>query len=591
LKIEDLGKMSKSPSKTVDLGCGQHSLDSLSTASFSNPSPVVAPDRPQAAQPPKIKKTTRFKQLLHSCELAFICEAHSGLSAKIVQESGFDGIWASGLTISAQLGVRDSNEASWTQVLELLEFMSDATMIPIMLDGDTGYGNFNNVQRLVKKLEQRSIAAVCIEDKHFPKTNSFIDGSQQPLANIDEFVGKIKAGKDAQSDPDFCLVARIEAFIAGWGLAEALRRAEAYHRAGADAILIHSAKALPDEILTFKREWGNRCPVVIVPTKYYSTPTAVFREHGFAMVIWANQLLRSAVKAMQQVAAEIHDRESLTRVEDKIASMEDIFRLQGTEDLQLAEKRYLPRRSAMPTVVVLAAARGKELEELTINRPKAMVQIGNMPLLAHIISVYNGAGLKDIVVVRGYKKEAIDLPNVAYADNDDYESAGELHSLFKGISSCRTTEHGLIVSYGDVLFRKHVLDLLLETAGDIVIIVDTEWRDSVNRDRVADYVRCSLPYSRRHYNRKVTLQQIGAGLSPDEIHGESMGFLKVAPAAVPIVQDVLKSLLSAPAMRSANMPVLLNELVAHGHPVRVIYTSGNWCDIDSIEDVTNAAVF
>ena len=121
-------------------------------------------------------KARQFRHLLFSEQLEFLCEAHNGLSAKIVEEAGFKGIWASGLSISAQFGVRDNNEASWTQVLENLEFMSDATTIPILLDGDTGYGNFNNMQRLIRKLEQRNIAAVCIEDKLFPKTNSFFKG-------------------------------------------------------------------------------------------------------------------------------------------------------------------------------------------------------------------------------------------------------------------------------------------------------------------------------------------------------------------------------------------------------------------------------
>ena len=109
----------------------------------------------------------QFKNLLLSNQLEFLCEAHNGLSAKIVEEAGFKGIWGSGLTISAQFGVRDNNEASWTQILDNLEFMSDATKIPILLDGDTGYGNFNNMQRLIRKLEQRQIAAVCVEDKQF----------------------------------------------------------------------------------------------------------------------------------------------------------------------------------------------------------------------------------------------------------------------------------------------------------------------------------------------------------------------------------------------------------------------------------------
>jgi phosphoenolpyruvate phosphomutase len=137
-------------------------------------------------------KTTILKEMLMSKDLEYIMEAHNGLSAKIVQETGFKGIWASGLSISAQLGVRDSNEASWTQVLDVCEFMSDNTDVPILLDADTGFGNFNNARRLVKKLEQRNIAGACIEDKLFPKTNSLLDKRNQPLADIEEFSLKIK---------------------------------------------------------------------------------------------------------------------------------------------------------------------------------------------------------------------------------------------------------------------------------------------------------------------------------------------------------------------------------------------------------------
>ena len=118
-------------------------------------------------------KSRVIRNMINNSKLEFLMEAHNGLSAKIVEESGFKGIWAIGLSISASLGLRDNNEASWTQILEVCEFMSDATKVPILVDGDTGYGNFNNMRRLVRKLEQRNIAGVCIEDKIFPKTNSF----------------------------------------------------------------------------------------------------------------------------------------------------------------------------------------------------------------------------------------------------------------------------------------------------------------------------------------------------------------------------------------------------------------------------------
>jgi phosphoenolpyruvate phosphomutase len=221
------------------------------------------------------------------------------------------------------------------------------------LDADTGFGNFNNVRRLVRKLEQIAVGGMCIEDKLFPKTNSFINGEQQPLADPIEFAGKIKAAKDTQQDPDFCVVARVEALIAGWGLQEALDRASTYHEAGADAILIHSKMATANEVLDFKSEWQDRCPVVIVPTMYHSTAASVFREAGFSVAIWANHLLRSAITSMQQTAAKIHNDESVSEVEKQVVSVKEIFRLQNAAELQDAEKKYLPASSRESVVDVL----------------------------------------------------------------------------------------------------------------------------------------------------------------------------------------------------------------------------------------------
>ncbi|MFS1512946.1 phosphoenolpyruvate mutase [Chengkuizengella sp. SCS-71B] len=292
-----------------------------------------------------MEKTTQLKQILTSKELDFIMEAHNGLSATIVQETGFKGIWASGLSISASMGVRDNNEASWTQVLEILEFMSDATSIPILFDGDTGFGNFNNARRLVKKLEQRKIAGVCIEDKLFPKTNSFINAATQPLADIDEFSGKIKAMKDAQTDDDFIVVARVEAFITGWGLEEALKRAEAYRQAGADAILIHSKRSDFKEIESFMQEWSGRLPIVLVPTKYYTTPTELFKDAGANLVIWANHNLRASIDAIKNISEMIYRDESIYRAENLVAALEEVFRLQNSNELDLAERKYLPKKN------------------------------------------------------------------------------------------------------------------------------------------------------------------------------------------------------------------------------------------------------
>ena len=291
---------------------------------------------------PRITKAAQFRRLLQSGDLDFVMEAHNGLSAKIVEEAGFRGVWASGLSIAAALGVRDSNEASWTQVLEVVEFMSDATEVPIMFDGDTGFGNFNNARRLVRKLEQRGVAAICIEDKIFPKTNSFLDGSTQRLADKVEFCGKIKAAKDTQNDPDFSVVARLEGFIAGHSLDEVLDRADAYLDAGADALLVHSKKETPEEIAAFVEAWDRTCPIVIVPTTYHQVPVEIFRQMGISLAIWANHTLRSSIQAMQTTVRKIYETQSIGELDGEIAPLSEVFRLQDTKELSDAEKRYLP---------------------------------------------------------------------------------------------------------------------------------------------------------------------------------------------------------------------------------------------------------
>jgi phosphoenolpyruvate phosphomutase len=539
------------------------------------------------------RKSVQFRALLNSNNLEFICEAHNGLSAKIVEEAGFKGVWASGLCLSAQYGVRDSNEASWTQVMEMLEFMSDATGIPIMLDGDTGYGNFNNMRRLVSKLEQRDIAAVCIEDKLFPKTNSFIASHTDPLADIDEFSGKIKAAKDAQSNDSFSVIARVEALIAGWGMDEAIRRAETYHEAGADGILIHSAKSTADEILTFKRIWGERCPVVIVPTKYYATPTDVFRESGFSIVIWANHILRSAVTAMQQTARKIMEDECLHEIEDGIASVGEIFRLQGAHELQAAEERYLPVREQTTLGIVLAASRGGALGELTATIPKAMITVRDKSLLAHIVDSYQSAGVKNLTVVRGYRKEAINLTNINYVDNDEYADTGELFSLNLALEAGTESESDVVISYGDILFKKYILEALLETPDDFVIAVDTGWQDSANRNRGADYVTCSTPNVRSAYYRSVELCQMAEDIAEEDIHGEWMGMMKVSASAGDRLRELVREIVesSDPTSRTAKMPLLFNELIKRGETVRVVYTTGHWLDVDTMEDVVTSSSF
>ncbi|MFQ5661260.1 MAG: phosphoenolpyruvate mutase [Gammaproteobacteria bacterium] len=533
-------------------------------------------------------KFSQLRGLLESPELEFILEAHNGISARIAEQAGFKGIWASGLALSAQFGVRDSNEASWTQVVDMLEFMSDVTQIPILLDGDTGYGNFNNMRRLVRKLEQRNIAGVCIEDKQFPKTNSFIDGERQPLADIDEFCGKIKAGKDSQSDPDFCVIARVEALIAGWDLSEAIRRAECYRAAGADAILIHSKLSRPDEIVAFANEWDQRAPLVIVPTKYYSTPTEVFRKAGISLVIWANHSIRASVSAMEQVSKQIFEQQSLVNIEDQIAPVNEIFRLQGADELTRAQERYLRQRHE-PHAIVLAASRGNALHELTEDRPKVMLSIGGKPLLRRLVDEFKKQSINNITVVAGYKADAIDISSIDISVNKDYETTGELSSL---ACASHAYHDDMVIMYGDLLFRGYILRDLLDHDGDIVVVVDSALQ-STPISGTPDYAYCSRQDDLSLFKQTIELKHISEVHNPDygALSGRWIGMLRVQNAGRHYLDEAIEVLKQRHDFHQLTIPDMLNYLVDHGTRVHVHYIHGHWLDVNALDDIDRAGDF
>jgi phosphoenolpyruvate phosphomutase len=533
-------------------------------------------------------KCKELRSIIKSNELEFILEAHNGISAAIVERAGFKAIWGSGLAMSAQFGVRDSNEVSWTQVIDMLEFMSDATTIPILLDGDTGYGNFNNMRRLVTKLEQRNIAGVCIEDKQFPKVNSFIDGNKQPLADINEFCGKIKAGKDCQTDDDFCIVARVEALIAGWGLKEALNRAEAYREAGADAILIHSKSHRPDEILAFAKEWENRLPLVIVPTKYYSTPTDAFRKANISLVIWANHMIRSSTIEMIKNSKTIFKSESIADIEDRITTVEEIFNLQGVDELSQAQERYLGKKLDT-RAIILAATRGSELYSLTHDKPKTMIRIGGEALLARTVNKFKKIGINKSIVVAGYKAESIDISGIEIRVNKDYEIGDELMSL---VCAQNDFDNDMVISYGDLLFREYILRDLLEVDGDIVIIVDSALNNSSTTGS-PDLAYCSQNDDRSPFMQNIILKELSSVIKTGnkKPSGQWIGMMRVRKEGRNWIEEAIHELKPSPNFKKLTLSDLLNYIIEQGKIINVHYISGHWLDVNSIDDIDRAGDF
>jgi phosphoenolpyruvate phosphomutase len=285
---------------------------------------------------------TKLRQVMAKDGLVQAMAAHSPLSAMLAAEAGFDAIWASGFELSALYGLPDVSLVSMTQHLDMTRAMVDRGGLPVVADIDTGFGNALNVLHAVEQYERAGVGAVVIEDKSFPKVTSLIADGRQDLVRVEEFQGKIEAARSVRRDPDFVIVARTEALIAGLGQEEALRRAHAYEAAGADLILVHSKKKTPDEIEAFARAWGGKVPLAIVPTAYPQMTVARVRELGkIGLLIWGNHAIRAAVGAMRTAFAQIRKDGGIRGVEGGIASVDAVFDLQGMKAVKENEKRFL----------------------------------------------------------------------------------------------------------------------------------------------------------------------------------------------------------------------------------------------------------
>jgi phosphoenolpyruvate phosphomutase len=372
---------------------------------------------------------------------------------------------------------------------------------------------------------------------------------------------------------------------------EALRRAEAYRRAGADAILIHSKLSKPDEILTFAREWAGRLPLVIVPPKYYSPPPEVFRKAGISVVIWANHLVRAATAAMQSVAKEIQTNETLVNVEDRVATVNEIFRLQDADEYSAAERLYLSTAETSRSALVLAASRGRGLEAMTVDRPKVMLPIAGKPLLRWLVDGFKKEHINDITVVGGYRADTIETAGIQLVVNERFAETGELASLACAVDGL---DADTVISYGDLLFRSYVLRDLVESGADFSVVVDSSPTAASNRT-VRDFAFCSRPDDRGLFGTPVLLNRVISGKQPQDL-GESpsgrwIGLLKVSREGLEKLKAVLTTLRARPDFDSLDMPTLMNALIADGANIEVLYVHGHWRGVNDLEDFRQAVDF
>jgi phosphoenolpyruvate phosphomutase len=542
-----------------------------------------------------------------------IIGAHNGLSGKIGEEAGFDGLWASGFEISASYAIPDANILTMAENLHAARMMNDVTRVPVVADCDNGYGNAINVIRAVEEYERAGIAAICIEDNVFPKRCSFYAGVKRELSSIEEHAGKIRAAKATQKDRDFVVIARTEALIAGWGMEEALMRGRAYADAGADMVLIHSKSKSPDEVLSFAKQWDRPgTPLVCVPTIYKSTKVETLHAAGFKLIIFANHAVRSSIKAMTETLQTLKREMFTGSVEDKVVPLERVYQLIGVDKMKEEEGAFMPSESPGVTAVILAAGASQGLLPLTEELPKPMLDIKGKTILERQIEVLNACGVKDVAVVRGYKKEAIKVPNVRYYDNDEYATTNEVASLFR---AGKELSGPFVFLYGDILFERGHLEKLLKSPADVSILVDRSFAESPRPetsrgapDLVAlkegaqeaghpggppqtpgyRFIGAEAPHP---------VARVGRTLPAGQAHGEFVGMAMFTAKGARLVTDLYNQLAEAkpagafheaPSLQAATFPDLVQELIDRGAMVQAIDVYKGWLEIDTFEDYRRA---
>jgi len=549
---------------------------------------------------------TKLRAALKKPGALKVVGAHDALSARLIERAGFDGVWASGFAISASLKcIPDASFITSSEQLEVERNIADAVNIPVIADCDTGYGNALNVMRTVNDRERAGVAAICIEDNVYPKRCSFYAGVRRELIPIEEHCGKIKAAKAAQTVPDFMVIARTEALIAGWGQEEALKRAEAYAEAGADAVLIHSKSKKFDELKAVYKAWSGRVPLVVVPTIFDQTTAAEMEEAGAKIIIYANQPVRAAIRSMRDTLALIKQDTRPGAANDRIVTLPEVYDIVGVPQMEQDEKAFLPVGGEKITAIIPAAGFEKQLLPLIDDKPKCLLDIKGKTILERAVAALNDSNIKEIALVRGYKKEAISLPNIRYYDNDRYEETGELFSIFCAESEMKGRT---IVLYGDIIFDNTILEKLLKSPADITLVVDLAWQDQQQRGGQQVHINPDLVTladrpGERHVTRFVLpegdhrIAKIGQHLPHDQAHGEFIGMAMFSETGTQTLLDCYRAsqerykssgFHEAASVSKASFTDMIQELIDRGHRVDAVPIFKGWMEVDSFEEYQKA---
>lgn len=541
-------------------------------------------------------KARLLRETFDSKPVLRIAGAHNALGAKLIEKNGFDGVWASGLEISTAHMVPDANILTMTENFQAASAMNEATCLPVLCDCDTGYGNASNVIHMIKKYEAAGLAGVVIEDKRFPKVNSFVPGRQE-LEPMAEFMGKIEAAKNAQRSPDLMVFARVEALIAGWGMDEALRRAHAYAEAGADGIVIHSKGSTPDEIYAFASRWKGKVPLVAIPTTYYDVTAEELGRRGFRLVIYANQGLRAAMRAMDETFNSIHATGSAACIEPKIATMAEVFEIQGMRGISEDEKKY-SRKEPFSAVIPAAGDHlgQSDLAPLLADKPLCMLSISGKTMIDRQVDLLTSCGVNDVTVVGGYRHHSIKTGAGRVLFDPDYASHRSAYSVMLAAEHMRTKT---IVVYADILFDRQILERLGSSPHALTVVIDRAYQTLPFRAKKVDLVEVVPDSANGASGRRLELdhikrlknigQDIDARAAKHEFIGmcflreDGIAALKAAWAdALELFRN--KPFYEAPSAEKADFIDLLRYVIDRGVPVHGMEIERGWSEIHSLDD-------
>lgn len=542
-----------------------------------------------------------------------IMEAHNGLSALIASDAKaelvngtaveFDGFWESSLTDSASRGLPDIEIVGIDSRLDIIRQILEVTKKPMIVDGDTG-GDFNQFEYSVKKLERAGVSMVIIEDKVFPKRNSLESGTRQDLEKTEVFCEKIRRGIKIKTNPDFMVVARLESLIAGYGLEDALERAEAYLKAGVDGLMIHSKSDDPAEILEFAKrfkefpEYLNRNKVLVcVPTTYNNITCQELADAGFNVIIHANHQLRAAYKAMENVCQKILTSDRSFEVNEDCSTVKEIFKKVGFLDVKEKDKEVADKLKSKIKVIIPAAGVNELAKKY--ERPVCLLEINGKTILERQLETLAKAGLDNITVIKGYQEHLFDFENIKYYFNEKYDEYHIMHSLLTAEPELNSP---FIYMNSDILFSENIISSLVELEKfencDIVLVVDDSYQQHKNRiTKNLDLVRTNRsvvtdPVRKLKDNLEEEIVQIGKKLDPDLVHYEFIGIAYFSEKGAKLLKDTYYQLMETGQsvhevkhVLLAGFTDLIQHLIDQGQKVKALKTYKGWMEIHDEEDL------